>query len=115
MKKNRPATMLSALVPLDLESEATRLILRETSTLGIRVRPVSRYEVDRKIVTVTTSLGEVSVKVKIMDGASVAVAPEYDDCRKIAIDTDLPLQEVLQIVHQEAEKVLLPPDSPTSD
>ena len=115
MKKNRPATMLSALVPLDLESEATRLILRETSTLGIRVRPVSRYEADRKIVTVTTSLGEVSVKVKIMDGVNVSVAPEYDDCRKIAIDKDLPLQEVLQIVHQEAEKILLPPDSPTSD
>ena len=115
MKKNRPATMLSALVPMDLENKAARLILRETSTLGVRVRPVSRYEADRKIVTVTTSLGEVSVKVKIMDGASVAVAPEYDDCRKIAIDKDLPLQEVLQIVHQEAAKVLLPPDSPTSD
>ena len=115
MKKNRPATMLSALVPMDLENKAARLILRETSTLGVRVRLVSRYEADRKIVTVTTSLGEVSVKVKIMDGANVSVAPEYDDCRKIAIDKDLPLQEVLQIVHQEAAKVLLPPDSPTSD
>ena len=115
MKKNRPATMLSALVPMDLENKAARLILRETSTFGVRVRPVSRYEADRKIVTVTTSLGEVSVKVKIMDGANVSVAPEYDDCRKIAIDKDLPLQEVLQIVHQEAAKVLLPPDSPTSD
>ena len=51
MKKNRPATMLSALVPMDLESDAARLILRETSTLGVRVRPVSRYEADRKVVT----------------------------------------------------------------
>ena len=115
MKKNRPATMLSALVPMELESRAARLILKETSTLGVRVRPVSRYEADRKIVTVTTSLGEVSVKVKIMDGVNVAVAPEYEDCRKIAMDNDLPLQDVLQSVHQEATKVLLPPDSPTSD
>ena len=115
MKKNRPATMLSALVPLDLENEAASLILRETSTLGVRVRPVSRYEADRNIVTVKTSLGPVSVKVKIMGGVNLSVASEYEDCRKIAIDTDLPLQEVLQIVRQEAADILLPPGSPTSD
>ena len=109
MKKNRPATMLSALVPVDLESEAARLILRETSTLGVRVRPVSRYEADRKVVTATTTLGQVSVKVKVIDGANVSVAPEYEDCRRIALDKDLPLQDVLRIVRQEAEEALLPP------
>ena len=109
MKKNRPATMLSALVPVDLESEAARLILRETSTLGVRVRPVSRYEADRKVVTATTTLGQVSVKVKVIDGANVSVAPEYEDCRRIALDKALPLQDVLRIVRREAEDVLLPP------
>ena len=109
MKKNRPATMLSTLVPVDLESEAARLILRETSTLGVRVRPVSRYEADRKVVTATTTLGQVSVKVKVIDGANVSVAPEYEDCRRIALDKDLPLQDVLRIVRQEAEEALLPP------
>ena len=109
MKKNRPATMLSALVPTDLEGEAARLILRETSTLGVRVRPVSRYEADRKVVTATTTLGQVSVKVKVIDGANVSVAPEYEDCRRIALDKDLPLQDVLRIVRQEAEEALLPP------
>lgn len=107
MKKNRPATMLSALVPVELESKAARLILRETSTLGVRVRPVSRYEADRKIVTVTTSLGQVSVKVKIMEGANVAVSPEYEDCRKIALEKGSPLEEVLRIVGQEADALLL--------
>ncbi len=109
MKKNRPATMLSALVPVDLESEAACLILRETSTLGVRVRPVSRYEADRKVVTVTTTLGQVSVKTKIMDGVIVAVTPEYEDCRKIALDKGLPLQDVLRIVRREAEADLLSP------
>ena len=109
MKKNRPATMLSALVSVDLESEAVRLILRETSTLGVRVRPVSRYEADRKIVTVETTLGQVSVKVKVIDGANVSVAPEYEDCRRIALDKALPLQDILRIVRREAEDVLLPP------
>ena len=107
MKKNRPATMLSALVPMDLESDAARLILRETSTLGVRVQPVSRYEADRRIVTVTTTFGQVSVKTKTMDDVIVAVAPEYEDCRKIALDRGLPLQNVLRIVRHEAEEALL--------
>ena len=109
MKKNRPGTMLSALVPTDLESDAVRVILRETSTLGVRVRPVSRYEADRKIVAVETTLGQVSVKVKVVDGANVSVAPEYEDSRKIALERDIPLQDVLRIVRREAEEVLLPP------
>ena len=107
MKKNRPSTMLSALVPMELESRAARLILRETTTLGVRARSVSRYEADREIVTLSTSLGQVSVKTKIMDGAVVGVAPEYEDCRQIAIDKGLPLQDVLRIVRQEAEETLL--------
>ena len=115
MKKNRPAAMLSVLVPVDIENEAARLILRETSTLGVRVRPVSRYEADRKTVTVETTLGQVSVKVKIIPGANVSVAPEYEDCRKIALDKDLPLQHVLRTVRQEAADALLPPDDRESD
>lgn len=107
MKKNRPATMLSALVSPDLEDEAARLILRETSTLGVRVRPISRYEADREIVTVTTSLGKVAVKVKLLEGKAVAASPEYEDCRQIAIDRDIPLQDVLRIVRREAEQTLL--------
>ena len=115
MKKNRPAAMLSALVPADLESDAANLILRETSTLGVRVRRVSRYEADRKIVNVTTTLGQASVKVKLIDGKPVAVAPEYKDCRKIAMDNNLPLQEVLRVVRQEAEAALLASDGPPKD
>ncbi len=107
MKKNRPATMLSALVSPDLEDEAARLILRETSTLGVRVRPISRYEADREIVTVSTSLGKVAVKLKLLNGKAVAASPEYEDCRQIAIDRGIPLQDVLRIVRREAEQTLL--------
>ena len=56
MKKGRPATMLSALVPEDLESQAVTLVIRETSSLGVRVRPAARYEADREVVDVDTSL-----------------------------------------------------------
>ena len=107
MKKNRPATMVSAIVPSILESDAITLVMKETSTLGIRVRPVSRYEAERYNVDVDTSLGTVSVKVKKLDGRNVSVSPEYEECRRIALDRDIPLHEVYRIVQREAEQNLL--------
>ena len=64
MTKNRPGTMLSALVPVELESEAAELIFNETTTLGIRTRKISRFEADREIVEVMTNFGAVRVKLK---------------------------------------------------
>ena len=51
MKKNRPGTVLSVLVPKDKEQDAVELILRETPTLGVRTRPVERYVAGRQMVT----------------------------------------------------------------
>ncbi len=106
MKKGRPGTMLSALVPNDLEREAAELVLRETTTLGVRVRPARRYEAERETVEVATSLGSARVKVKRLEGAIVAVSPEYEDCRKIALERGIPLQDVLRTVQNEASEEL---------
>ncbi|MDP7579340.1 MAG: nickel pincer cofactor biosynthesis protein LarC [SAR202 cluster bacterium] len=108
MKKNRPGTMISALVPASLESQAASLIMTETTTLGVRVTRVTRYESERKLVDVKTSFGTVSVKMKRLNGCSVSVSPEYEDCRAIALDTGVPLQEVYRRVKQEASDELLP-------
>ena len=107
MKKGRPATMLSALVDDDLEAAAVDLIMRETSTLGVRVRPVSRYEAEREVVEFQCSLGAVSVKIKRLDGTAVAVHPEYESCRRIALESGMPLQDVYRIVQSEAAAKLL--------
>lgn len=107
MKKNRPGTMLSALVPSELESRAATLVMRETSTLGVRVRPAARYEAEREIVEVETSLGAVQVKVKRLEGEAIAVSPEYEACRRIAMDQGMPLQEVYRVVEREAGDRLL--------
>lgn len=113
MKKNRPATMLSAIVSQSDERDAVDMILRETTTLGVRVRPVARYEADREIRSVDTSLGTVSVKVKIVGGEPVSASPEYEDCRRLAIETGLPLQQVYMTAQREAADLLLQaPDSP---
>jgi hypothetical protein len=107
MKKNRPATMLSAIVPQDLEAPAIQILMRETTTLGVRVRPLARYEAEREQTTVITPLGEVSVKIKRLDGVAIAASPEYEDCRQIALEKGMPLQEVYRIVKHEAEAQLL--------
>lgn len=109
MKKNRPASMLSAIVPSDLESRTVGLIMAETTTLGVRVRPVERYEAEREVVEVQTSLGPVEVKLKRIDGRTVAASPEYEACRLIALERDLPLQEVFRTVQRETEAKLLAP------
>ena len=107
MKKSRPATMLSAIVPSELTGGAVDLVMRETSTLGVRVRPVERYEAEREVVEVQTTLGPAAVKVKRLEGRMVSVSPEYEACRTIARERGLPLREVYGRVQREAEAVLL--------
>ena len=107
MKKNRPGTMISAIVPSDLESSAIALVMKETSTLGVRVRPLARYEAEREGVEVETSLGRIEVKVKRLDGKSVGVSPEFEACRRVALERGMALQEVYRIVQREAEERLL--------
>ncbi len=107
MKKNRPGAVLSVLVPPHLEQAAVDLILKETPTLGIRSRRVDRYVAHRNSVLVDTEFGAVSVKVKSLDGTPVGAAPEPDDCRRIAIETGLPFQEVYQRVSETARRQLL--------
>jgi uncharacterized protein (TIGR00299 family) protein len=104
MKKNRPGVMLSALVPQSLETPAAELILRETPTLGVRTRPVERYIAGRESVLMELELGPVRVKVKSLEGKPVSAAPEFEDCRRIALETGLPLQEVYQRASEEARR-----------
>ncbi len=107
MKKNRPGIVFSVLVPQELESEAVALILRETPTLGVRSRPVERYIAERRNVPMETELGVISVKVKSLEGQAVGASPEFEDCRRIALETGLPLQEVYQRAVVEARQRFL--------
>ena len=112
MKKNRPATMLSVIVSSDVERDAAELILRETTTLGVRVRPIARYEADREFRTLETSLGQATIKVKIVGGEPVSVSPEYEDCRRLANDAGLPLQQVYMMVQREGDDRILKSQNP---
>ena len=107
MKKNRPGTVLSVLVPKDKEQLATGVILHETPTLGIRTRLVDRYVADRKMVTIETELGTVAVKLKLLDGKAISAAPEPDDVRRIAMETGRAFQEVYRKTEEEARRQLI--------
>jgi uncharacterized protein (DUF111 family) len=102
MKKNRPAVLLSVLVKENDADQAAMVILRETSTLGVRRRAIERYTADREIVEVETSLGTARVKIKRVDGDVAGIAPEYEDCRTLAIENGLTLAEVMRRVGDEA-------------
>ncbi len=106
MKKSRPAVMLSLLCQEAKEAELVDVLLRETSTLGVRVRDVSRYEAEREVFEFDSSLGHAAVKVKRLPGEEPRIAPEYEVCRHIAQDKGLPLAEVYRIVAAEAEQHL---------
>jgi uncharacterized protein (TIGR00299 family) protein len=106
MKKNRPAIMLSVLAPASLETKLTEIIMRETSTLGIRSRPVSRHMAQREIIEFDSSLGRAKAKIKRFGDDTLAVSPEYDDCRRLALEHNLPLHEVSRIVEIEARRYL---------
>ncbi|HNT55036.1 MAG TPA: nickel pincer cofactor biosynthesis protein LarC [Anaerolineaceae bacterium] len=96
MKKNRPATKLSVIARREDEAALCDLILRETSTLGLRVTPIWRHEAGREIRHITTRYGEIPVKLKIINGQIIQAAPEYDACVQLAEKTGLPLTQILQ-------------------
>jgi uncharacterized protein (TIGR00299 family) protein len=97
MKKNRPAFMLTVLTNTSQEEKLTDIILKETSSLGVRRNTVKRHCMDREILKVNTGLGKVRVKVA-SKGSFKKYAPEYEDCREIALKSGMPLTQVFDEV-----------------
>ncbi|HTW86019.1 MAG TPA: nickel pincer cofactor biosynthesis protein LarC [Candidatus Sulfotelmatobacter sp.] len=97
MKKGRPAILLSAIADPSAEDAVARAILRETTTIGVRVRTQRRYVLPRRIVTIETAYGPVRVKEVSLDG-TVRAQPEHDDLVRIARERGVPLPEVARTV-----------------
>lgn len=96
MKKNRPATLLGVIARRTDEAALAQIILSETSTFGLRVIPLRRYEAQREFQKAVTAYGEVRIKMKILDGQTVQAAPEYEDCVRLAKEQGVPLGQVYQ-------------------
>jgi pyridinium-3,5-bisthiocarboxylic acid mononucleotide nickel chelatase len=94
MKKGRPALTLCALVSSPRSSELASVMLAESTSLGVRMRPVDRIERPRRSVDVTTDFGLITLKVADADGLPELVAPEYESCRVAAAKHGVALRQV---------------------
>lgn len=106
MKKNRPAVKLSVIARKENEAALAGLILRQTSTFGLRVLAIERHEAEREMRQVSTVFGEVGVKVKILDGKACQVSPEYEDCARLSKERGVAAQDVYLAALRAAESLL---------
>lgn len=97
MKKDRPGTLLGVIARRADEPALARILLEETSTLGVRVLPIEhRHEAQREMRLAQTEYGEVPVKVKLLDGVAAGASPEYDVCARLAAEKGVPVRRVIE-------------------
>jgi hypothetical protein len=94
MKKGRAAVTVSVLVSPAKVEAVRRLLFTETGTLGIRSTPVVKTALERSMTKVETAHGVVGVKLGYLEGRLVTLAPEYEDCARVAREAGVPVREV---------------------
>jgi uncharacterized protein (DUF111 family) len=104
MKKNRPATMISVIAPQALEKNLSEILLRETTSFGVRVEPIHRYEAERTFISLNMDMGTVRVKQKWVNGEFLGSFPEFEDCKRLAAQHGLPVMQVYQKAQLMAER-----------
>jgi uncharacterized protein (TIGR00299 family) protein len=105
MKKGRPGVRLTAVCDPGLEREITRVLLEESTTLGVRRRKETRSELERETVSVETPWGAVRVK-RALDsqGRIVRSMPEFEDCREAAHRGGVTIERVRRAAREAEEK-----------
>jgi uncharacterized protein (DUF111 family) len=106
MKKGRPGLVLSALVASSAATEIAAILLRESTSLGVRFHRVTRLVRPRRVLDVSTRYGRVPVKVGEGPFDSPQIKPEFDVCVHLAEEQNLPVREVLSEALMEARRLL---------
>jgi pyridinium-3,5-bisthiocarboxylic acid mononucleotide nickel chelatase len=106
MKKGRSGHLLTVMSTPELVARLTDHLLRHSTTLGVRMMPARRVLAQRRIVEVKTALGAARVKVKELGGKAVDVAPEYEDCRRIAGESGQDIRDIMRLVAETARREL---------
>ena len=104
MKKNRPGLEISVLCVPERAEGLAQLLFEETTTIGLRIHEAGRLVLEREMVNVETPYGPVRVKVAKRAGKVMNVAPEYEDCQRLAAEKSVPLKQVIlaaQLASQE--------------
>lgn len=106
MKKNRPGTLLTVLCAPEKIGEFADFLLRETTTIGLRWRIDNRTTARRSIREVQTSYGTVRIKVAEVNGNTINATPEYEDCKRLALENNVPLKEIMEQARLAAGEAL---------
>jgi pyridinium-3,5-bisthiocarboxylic acid mononucleotide nickel chelatase len=109
MKKTRPAVVLHVLARPSETERLSGIVLAETTTLGVRSHQLQRLALPRQMMDVTTPWGTVPVKVARQGDQVLTIAPEYEDCRRLAREHQVPLKLVHETARQEAGSLLRQP------
>jgi pyridinium-3,5-bisthiocarboxylic acid mononucleotide nickel chelatase len=104
MKKNRPGTLVTILCAHSLKEKLIHRLLRETTTAGVRSHAVQRHTLYREEAHVVTPFGPVRVKRIVGPDGGVRMTPEYEACKTIALQNDMPLREVYDMVQSLSSK-----------
>jgi uncharacterized protein (TIGR00299 family) protein len=100
MKKNRPGVLISVLCHLTEAAGLEEILFRETPTLGVRRLAIDRRLLARKSHTVATPWGPIEGKINQLPGGAWRFAPEFESCRRVALEHNLPLREVYEAAQQ---------------
>ncbi|HYQ47585.1 MAG TPA: nickel pincer cofactor biosynthesis protein LarC [Thermodesulfovibrionales bacterium] len=96
MKKSRPGVLLSVLCRADRKNELMDIIFRETTTIGVRFHDAGRVSMRREIKEVRTRYGKARIKISSFGGGGCRCMPEYDDCKRLAAESKVPLTDVMK-------------------
>ncbi|MEK6544994.1 MAG: nickel pincer cofactor biosynthesis protein LarC [Nitrospinota bacterium] len=105
MKKSRSAVKITILSLNDKLSRLIDILFKETTSFGLRTYSAERIKLEREIKIIETGYGNVKVKLGMREGEVVAIAPEYEDCKRIAIESGESIKEVYEKVKSAAEKL----------
>jgi hypothetical protein len=104
MKKTRPAVKLSVICSRDKKDDLIGVILKETTSIGVRYFETQRVTMDREVKGFSTPYGSVRVKTSVCGSDLIKSSPEFEDCKKIAQETSRPLREIIDEVGCSARK-----------
>ncbi len=94
MKKSRPGIKFSVLCKSDKLEQLKKIVLTETTTFGLRTFPVSKTELERTFEKKQTKYGEITIKSGFLNGIKIKEKPEYEDCKKIADNNNISINEI---------------------
>jgi len=98
MKKNRPAVKITLLSDNDNVNKLADILLKETTSFGLRIYKTERVKLDKEIKAIKTEYGNARVKIGKRNGKIINIAPEYEDCKRIAKEKGIPIREVYEKV-----------------